>query len=55
MTFNGPLVSFDHSFNFNVQRSTNIGLIFGGGNLNSLPEDDIEISKIKLNAFPPTA
>jgi hypothetical protein len=33
VTFNGPLVSFDHSFNFNIQRSTNIGLIFGGGNL----------------------
>ena len=27
------LVSFDDSFNFNIQRSTNIGLIFGGGNL----------------------
>ena len=34
VTFNGPLVLFfDHSFNFNIQRSTNIRLIFGGGNL----------------------
>jgi hypothetical protein len=33
VTINGPLVSFNSSFNFVIQRSTNIGLIFGGGNL----------------------
>jgi hypothetical protein len=33
VTINGPLVSFNNSFNFVIQRSTNIGLIFGGGNL----------------------
>jgi hypothetical protein len=35
-TINGPLVSFDRSFNLNTQTSTNIGLIFGGGILQQL-------------------
>jgi hypothetical protein len=33
VTINGPLVSFNNSFNFAINRSTQIGLIFGGGQL----------------------